>query len=175
MNSFMVFKLGIFILFGGPTICNGYCLFECAKPWSVSYCNKYPLAWAAEIGNVTLAKQLIEEGQDVNKQEQGVNETPLHWAGWMGRSDMAKFLISNGAKITITTTELITPLYFAEGRRCDQPFWKEQETTCCTAAIEYDATIRMLQGGCEVTGCAENLECIEKKCMTPEVSGLTLN
>ncbi len=60
-------------------------------------------------GNLTLAKELIRDGADVNTRYSGL--TPLHNAAYNGHLEVAKLLIQEGADInSLTDRDGITPL-----------------------------------------------------------------
>ncbi|XP_055309910.1 uncharacterized protein LOC129573444 [Sitodiplosis mosellana] len=53
---------------------------------------------AAETGDAKEARKLIDNGADVNI-ENNVKQTPLHYAAMKSHTDVAKLLIDNGAKV----------------------------------------------------------------------------
>ena len=61
--------------------------------------------------NLRMIKLLIQEGGDVNAQDED-GETPLHWAmGRDGNYEVARLLIENGADIANNTVDGSTPLH----------------------------------------------------------------
>jgi hypothetical protein len=56
-----------------------------------------PLHDAARQGNVTKAKQLLDEGADIHARDEHMRSTPLAWAAKFGHLGMVKFLLRRGA------------------------------------------------------------------------------
>ncbi|KAL8714062.1 MAG: hypothetical protein Q9225_006637 [Loekoesia sp. 1 TL-2023] len=66
---------------------------------------------AAATGNLRLIRLLIQEGGDVNAQDED-GETPLHWAMTReGNYEVARLLIQNGADLANRTVDGSTPLH----------------------------------------------------------------
>ena len=53
---------------------------------------------AAEVGNLTLVKKLLESGEDINDKEFRHNLTPLDFAILNNKDEVASYLIKKGAK-----------------------------------------------------------------------------
>src|SRR3954451_12063825 len=70
-----------------------------------------PLQDAAKVGDVELARQLIDRGADLNARA-GFG-TALHWAILSGHDDVAVLLIDRGADVNISTRTLGAPLHSA--------------------------------------------------------------
>ena len=56
-----------------------------------------PLHDAARHGNVKKAKQLLDEGADINARDEHLQSTPLAWAAKFGQLKMVRFLLKRGA------------------------------------------------------------------------------
>ena len=70
------------------------------------------LIWAAEVGNIKLARFLIQELEaDVSRES--FDASPLFYACLHGDVDMVRFLIDNGARVNMRNTANGTPLYWA--------------------------------------------------------------
>ena len=68
-----------------------------------------PLHGAAMIGNVEVARVLIEKGQaDVNRQSLN-GFTPLHIAAVSGKTDFVQFLLDKGANRDLRDSRNLTP------------------------------------------------------------------
>ncbi len=66
-----------------------------------------PLHYAAEVGNLRIARLLVAAGAQVNARGQS-GRTPLHFAGT--QLGMMQFLIEKGADVTVRDTEGVAPL-----------------------------------------------------------------
>jgi ankyrin repeat protein len=71
------------------------------------------LHFAAQLGNIEIAKKLIEKGLNVNDQENRTQQTPLLCATNFNKIEMIKFLISKGANPNIGDNSNRTPLILA--------------------------------------------------------------
>jgi ankyrin repeat protein len=60
---------------------------------------KEQLHFAAQDGDLTKAKELIEAGYDVNAIDEGMELTPLHYAVREEKFKVAEYLISAGAEV----------------------------------------------------------------------------
>lgn len=67
---------------------------------------------AAYLGDVTIAKRLIETGTDVNIRDD-LDNTPLHYAARSGQAAVADVLIANGAEVDAEDEHGNTPLHLA--------------------------------------------------------------
>ena len=67
---------------------------------------------AAGMGDLARVKSHIEQGADVNAQDE-LGWTPLYWAASLGRTDVAKFLIDKGADVQRAATDGGTALHQA--------------------------------------------------------------
>src|SRR5262249_10530822 len=75
--------------------------------------NPSPLADAAEQGNITLVKSLLQQHADVNA-AQGDGMTALHWAAMRDDATLAQILIGAKANLDpMTRLGNYTPLYLA--------------------------------------------------------------
>lgn len=70
--------------------------------------NVSPLAWSASYGQAEATRLLIENGADVNIEDDN-GSTPLHVAVVFGRADVAKLLVENGANPQIRNDDGGTP------------------------------------------------------------------
>ena len=70
------------------------------------------LLHAAGTGNVDMAKQLLDQGVDVNFRG-SANNTPLMEAAFAGHVGMAKFLLDHGADLSAKKNDGQTPLTFS--------------------------------------------------------------
>ena len=69
------------------------------------------LHFASNTSNLRLIRLLIQEGGDVNAQDED-GETPLHWAmATDGNYEVARLLIENGADLANNTVDESTPLH----------------------------------------------------------------
>ena len=58
-----------------------------------------PLHFSAFLGDVEIAKLLLENGADMEAVEVAHHGTPLEWATYAGQIEMVKFLLSRGATV----------------------------------------------------------------------------
>ena len=72
-----------------------------------------PLHPASYIGQVEVARTLIEHGADRMTAQNIDGSTPLHLASYWGRVDVARMLIEHGADVTAQKSEGETPLHLA--------------------------------------------------------------
>ena len=73
-----------------------------SNPELVNEANKYgmtPLFWAAQQGNLDLAKLLVDKGADINVLSP-IFGTALHRAVFMGHDQIAEYLLDKGAQTT---------------------------------------------------------------------------
>ena len=68
-----------------------------------------PLAWAALLDDMEIAKFLIEKGADINMKNRD-GSTPLHSAAFLGRTEIAELLIQKGADVNPKNHREETPL-----------------------------------------------------------------
>ena len=68
-----------------------------------------PLAWAALLDDMEIAKFLIEKGADINMKNRD-GSTPLHSAAFLGCAEIAELLIQNGADVNPKNYRDETPL-----------------------------------------------------------------
>ena len=72
---------------------------------------------AIDEGDIELAKQLIQNGADVNACDPrpllGDHLTALHYAAFANNAELIQMLVANGADINAQTTNGQTPLYWA--------------------------------------------------------------
>jgi ankyrin repeat protein len=80
----------------------------------LEYFNVYRLHRAVNSENFENVKYLIDQGHDVNKQDQN-SITPLQLAATKGNSNIAKFLLKNGANPDIKDNNGNVPLLVAAG------------------------------------------------------------
>ena len=73
------------------------------------YLNIAPLAWSASHGQTEAARLLIENGADVNIEDDN-GSTPLHGAAVFGRAEVAKLLVENGANLQARNDDGGTPV-----------------------------------------------------------------
>jgi ankyrin repeat protein len=71
------------------------------------------LHWAAEQGNVDMAKILVFAGAEVDAETRLGAHTPLHVAAESGSGEVVKVLVDAGANVKATTNTGVTPLHFA--------------------------------------------------------------
>jgi ankyrin repeat protein len=90
------------------------------KPGQCDRFGMTALHLAAREGNVELARQMIEEGADVNarvrsgeKRSPEWGSTPLHYAVRDGHIDVARLLIEKGADVNAANDRGVTPLHRA--------------------------------------------------------------
>src|SRR6187397_1709110 len=71
------------------------------------------LHWAAEQGNVEMAKLLVFAGAELDAITRIGGHTPLHVAAEAGSGAVVKVLLDGGANPRVTTSTGVTPLHFA--------------------------------------------------------------
>ena len=59
-------------------------------------------------------KRLVDEGADVNRQDDGWENTPLHWAARHNYTEALRLLLDNGADINLKNYSNKTPLDVAD-------------------------------------------------------------
>ncbi len=67
---------------------------------------------AAEEGNISIIKQYLDDGWDVDAND-SFDRTPLHRAAFFGQKEVAKLLIANGADVNAKDEWKETPLHEA--------------------------------------------------------------
>lgn len=73
-----------------------------------------PLHLASEAGHTEVVRILLENGGDVNAQDQMNGETPLHLACEAGFSDIIQLLLHHGADTTIENVYKKQALHYAD-------------------------------------------------------------
>lgn len=74
----------------------------------------HPLHVAAELGNITIARLLIDHGANVNtRTEEGLDSTALDMASGNGSAELIQFLLSVGARIDLRDDYEFTPIHTA--------------------------------------------------------------
>lgn len=82
-----------------------------ATPRDITVHGTTLLHLASKTSNLELIRLLIQEGGDVNAQDED-GETPLHWAmAGKGNYDIVRMLIENGADLANNTVDRRTPLH----------------------------------------------------------------
>ena len=71
-----------------------------------------PLNWASLLGNVEIARMLIEKGADINGRNRDGNQ-PLHNASFLGRAAIVELLLNNGADANARNDKGETPMVSA--------------------------------------------------------------
>src|SRR3954468_3488779 len=94
-----------------------------------------PLQDAAKVGNMALARQLIDQGADLNARA-GFG-TALHWAILNGHDDVAALFIERGADVNISTNTLGAPLHSAAAAG---------DTTITLVLLERGANVNARRG-----------------------------
>ncbi len=72
-----------------------------------------PLHEAACSGDTAKAQKLLDEGADIDDQDNDATYAPLHWAAINFEANMIRYLVDKGADVDIPTRVNTTPLYFA--------------------------------------------------------------
>ena len=67
---------------------------------------------AAEEGNISIIKQYLDDGWDVDAND-SFDRTPLHRAAYSGQKEVAKLLIAKGADVNAKDQDDETPLDWA--------------------------------------------------------------
>ena len=67
---------------------------------------------AAEEGNISIIKQYLDDGWDVDAND-SFDRTPLHRAAYSGQKEVAKLLIAKGADVNAKNDKGKTPLLSA--------------------------------------------------------------
>ena len=84
-------------------------------PGAINQCSdsgKSALITAAKLGEISLARQLLESGADINHRDKE-GYSPLHMAAYKGHSHFIDFLLENHANIDILDQHCRTPLTLA--------------------------------------------------------------
>ena len=84
-------------------------IFEFARDYNYS-----PLHIASKIGNVELARFLIQSGAIVNCRFLGSSTTPLHVASFYGKIEIVKLLLDHGCQLHLKDKENKTALDLAK-------------------------------------------------------------
>lgn len=95
---------------------------------------KYPNDWTALhflafFGVPGKAKRLLEQGADINNQENALGVTPLHCAVYQENDEMVEFLLEKGANGNAATVNGLTSLHIASQRghrRCMKLLFAER-------------------------------------------------
>ncbi|KAL4747477.1 hypothetical protein BDW72DRAFT_209604 [Aspergillus terricola var. indicus] len=69
------------------------------------YENRTPLSWAAQEGQASIVKLLLQTGSSVNEVDMG-GETPLLRASWKGHEAMARLMVDKGADVNASAMRL---------------------------------------------------------------------
>jgi len=77
-----------------------------------------PLHLAAGMGQVDVARMLVERGADMSAQDEH-GRTPLHLAASRGRVDVARMLVERGADVSAQDEHGSTPLQLVASGRVD--------------------------------------------------------
>lgn len=82
---------------------------------------RYPNDWSglhllAHFGVLGKAKRLLEQGANINEQENALGVSPLHCAVYQGNDEMVELLLEKGANSNATTADGQTPLHIASRR-----------------------------------------------------------
>ena len=94
---------------------------------------KTPLHLTSQVGNMDLARLLIEHGADVAAQGED-RTTPLHVASERGHVDVVRLLIEHGADVAAQTNDGTTPLH----RSCK---WGATDLDVAQLLIEHGADV----------------------------------
>ena len=84
-------------------------------PGAINQCSdngRSALITAAKLGEISLARQLLESGADINHRDKE-GYSPLHMAAYKGHSHFIDFLLDNHAMIDILDQHCRTPLMLA--------------------------------------------------------------
>ncbi|CAL4175992.1 unnamed protein product [Meganyctiphanes norvegica] len=137
---------------------------ECSHYWDPqSWCNKYPLHWAAIAGHTGLVQSLLETGEyDVNQRDDLWGRTPLHRAAFTGRTEAVGLLIKFGADVYLNDKYSETPYSAAREKYCDID---SKHRLCKISPWNYRQTITLLKEGCSARNCTEPLSCVKNKCV----------
>lgn len=80
----------------------------------ISHGARYALMIAAEVGDLSLAKQLLAKGADANERD-----SALHAAARTGHKEVAELLLTHGADVNSVRFGNLTPLFRAVTMGCD--------------------------------------------------------
>ncbi|KAG8225070.1 hypothetical protein J437_LFUL000049 [Ladona fulva] len=101
--------------------------------------SKKEILWAAEHGDLSLVKKLIElEGICLLKEHDKDGYTPLHRACYNGHEDIVEYLVEKGADLDATTSDGWQPLHSA----CNWNFAR-----CAKILLEHGANINAKTNG----------------------------
>ena len=110
-------KKSIWFLFFISLFLMGSSLFSC-RNWGCLDCNdgRYipPLHEAAGKGDIRKVERILNEGVDVNDNDNYHKRTALHYASQWGHADVVLFLIRRGANVNQRDSSGMTPLHFAK-------------------------------------------------------------
>ena len=110
-------KKSIWFLFFISLFLMGSSLFSC-RNWGCLDCNdgRYipPLHEAAGKGDIRKVERILNEGVDVNDNDNYHKRTALHYASQWGHADVVLFLIRRGANVNTRNNGGETPLHYAK-------------------------------------------------------------
>ena len=72
------------------------------------------LHWASLCNRTDVIKHLLNEGANVNRQDQNNKDTPLHLAARYNDTEAVRILIENGADVNLMNDVNKTPLDYAD-------------------------------------------------------------
>jgi ankyrin repeat protein len=75
--------------------------------------SRRPLNVSVELGNLNMAKLVLDKGARINAKDY-MGNTPLVTAASMNNAEAVKFLVANGAKINVRDSAGLTPLDYAK-------------------------------------------------------------